>query len=158
MNIKHTLTVGAIAAGIALGAAGIAFGQTNANTPPPSRWEGLAKILGVSTEELKTDFGPKKTIEQIAQEKGISLADVEAKLEAARATQMKARLDSMVSSGNITQAQADAQATWQASLGQWMKDHPAPLKEVFKDKDMMGFGGHGFGRGHHGFGFQRMMR
>ncbi len=159
MNIKQTLTVSAITTGIALGVAGVAFAQTNANTTPkPTRLEGLANILGVSTDELKADLGPKKTIEQIAQEKGISQADLEAKFEAARATQAKARLSAMVTAGTITQAQADAQAAWQTSFEQWIKDHPAPLKDVMKGKGMMGFGGRGFARGHKSFGMGRMMR
>lgn len=158
MNIKHTLTIGVVTAGIALSIGGAAFAQTNVATPKASRLEGLANILGVSTDQLKADLGPKKTIEQIAQEKGISEVDLKAKLEAAHATQIKARLSAMVTAGTITQAQADAQLAWQASLGQWMKDHPAPLKDVMKGKGMMGFGGRGFGRGHHGAGMGRMMR
>ena len=64
----------------------------------------VASILGVTTDELRTQQQAGKTLAQIAATKSITKADLIDKLVAATKTQLAAD----VTSGKITQAQADA--------------------------------------------------
>ncbi|MCX6779832.1 MAG: hypothetical protein NT034_01475 [Candidatus Magasanikbacteria bacterium] len=67
-----------------------------------------ASLLGVSVDEMKNDWAAGKSLIDIAKEKGLSQADVQAKMQAARTAQMKQQLQNLVAQGKITQAQADA--------------------------------------------------
>lgn len=91
------------------------MGKFNPNTDPATsvkNWsEQLAQkanILGVSVEDMKNYWVAGKNVKDIAKEKGISEADVQTKMRAARETEMKAWLQSLVTNGQLTQAQADA--------------------------------------------------
>jgi hypothetical protein len=65
--------------------------------------ETVAKILGMSVDELRTAEESGKTLTQIAAAQGISKADLVSKLVAAAKTQLAAD----VKAGRLTQAQAD---------------------------------------------------
>jgi hypothetical protein len=66
--------------------------------------ETVAKILGITVDELRTAEQSGKTLTQIAAAEGISKADLVSKLVAAAKTQLAAD----VKAGRLTQAQADA--------------------------------------------------
>ena len=66
--------------------------------------EAVAKVLGITVEELRTAHEAGKTLAQIAADEGISKADLISKLVAAA----KAQLAADVKAGTLTQAQADA--------------------------------------------------
>jgi hypothetical protein len=63
----------------------------------------LATILGITPEQLRTEFQAGKSIAQIAQEKGISRDTLKQKILDAR----KAELDAAVQAGRLTAAQRD---------------------------------------------------
>lgn len=67
-----------------------------------------ASLLGISVDEMKNYWSQGKNLEEIAKEKGISDTDLQAKMKAARQEQMKQFLQTLVTQGKITQAQADA--------------------------------------------------
>lgn len=70
-------------------------------------FQNQAQILGISVDELKNFWADGKTWKEIIAEKGIDQAQVEARMKTARSEQMKSQLQSLVSKGIITQAQAD---------------------------------------------------
>lgn len=51
--------------------------------------EATAQVLGMTTDELKAALDSGKTLEQIAKEKGVDYADVQAAMQAARGTEMR---------------------------------------------------------------------
>lgn len=65
--------------------------------------EAIAKVLGITVDQLQTDRQAGKTLTVIAQSKGISKTDLVNRLVAAAKTQLAAD----VKAGRITQAQAD---------------------------------------------------
>ncbi len=69
--------------------------------------EAAAKVLGMTTDELKTELQGGKTLEQVAQEKGVDFATVQAAMQKARDTEMRTRIQQALSDGTITQAHAD---------------------------------------------------
>jgi len=70
-------------------------------------FDNEAQILGISVDEVKNAWAQGKTMMQLAQEKGITEAQLQAKIKDARTAQLKTQLQTLVSSGIITQAQAD---------------------------------------------------
>jgi hypothetical protein len=79
------------------------FGQRGQGGPggPGGMRDGggeLATILGITPDQLRTEFQAGKTIAQIGQEKGISRDQLKSKILDAR----KARLDGAVKAGRIT--------------------------------------------------------
>ncbi len=66
-----------------------------------------AQILGMNVSEVKNKWAEGKTMQEIAEEKGITQDDLRAKMRELRLTEMKSALQSLVSKGVITQAQAD---------------------------------------------------
>lgn len=92
-----------------------------------------ASILGISVGEMKSYWANGKNMADIAKEKGISDTDLQAKLKTERLANVKAELQAMVTSGAITQAQADTRL-------KFMQDN------IDKKLDRMG-GKHGRGMG-----------
>jgi len=84
-----------------------------------NHWESMiaeqASILGLSADEMKSKWAEGKTLKEIAAEKGISEADLQAKMKAAREAEMKEQLQNLVSQGKLTQAQADARLKFMQS-------------------------------------------
>jgi len=77
-----------------------------------ARWESdinnKAGILGITADEMKNYWSQGKNISEIAKEKGISADDLKAKMQATKLAQQKEWLQTLVTEGKITQAQADA--------------------------------------------------
>jgi hypothetical protein len=101
--------------------------------------EGLqiaAQKLNMTTDELITALKSGKTLEQIAQEKGVNYADIQAAMQEASQTAFRTRIQQAVTDGTITQAKAG-----------WLLEG---LDKGYigngPDGDMF-LGGHGFGLG-----------
>lgn len=71
------------------------------------RFAREAQLLGITVDEAKSYWAQGKTLREIATEKGISTDALQSKMQELRKTQMKTHLDTLVSQGVITQAQAD---------------------------------------------------
>lgn len=72
-----------------------------------TRFTQEASILGLSVDDIKNAWAEGKTLQDLAKEKGISETDLKAKLDAARESEMKTKMQELVTAGVITQAQAD---------------------------------------------------
>jgi hypothetical protein len=159
-NKKSILIGGLLVAFLVIGVIGAtkAYAQGPTTTPtaptapldqdgPGGRGHGLgqpeldaaAKALNMTTAELTTALQSGKTLEQLAQAANVDIQVVKDAIQAAHATEMRARIQQAVTDGTITQANAD-----------WLLEG--------LDKGYIGvpgaFGfGHGFGGPHgHGFG------
>lgn len=72
--------------------------------------EGLqiaAEALNMTTDELITALRSGKTLEELAEEAGVELQDVQDAIQAARATDMRERIQQALDDGTITQEHAD---------------------------------------------------
>jgi hypothetical protein len=78
-------------------------GHHKAGQPGLQRRNAEAQALGITMAELRADFAKGMTLHQIADTKGISLAQFTTAVLAAE----KAQLTAAVKAGTITQAQAD---------------------------------------------------
>ena len=101
--------------------------------------EAVAKVLGMTTDEVQSALQNGQTLLDLADAAGVDIADVHAAIQAVHVTEMRDRIQQSVSDGTMTQAQAD-----------WM------LEGI--DKGYMGGSAGGFGRGFggprgHGGGF-----
>lgn len=67
-----------------------------------------ATLLGATEAEVKQAWADGKTMQELAESKGITQEQLRTKVEASRQAQMKERMQTLVSQGVITQAQADA--------------------------------------------------
>lgn len=127
------------------GAGAGGFGNMWKNDPVAfgTQWESKitseASILGITPDEMKTNWAAGKGVREIAKEKGISDADLQKKFQAARVAQHKEMLQTLVTQGKITQAQADARL-------KFMQENAAKAPQHMNGK--MGMGG----RGHMGGG------
>ena len=93
-----------------------------------------AEALNMTTDELITALRSGKTLEELATEAGVDLQDVQDQIQAARATEMRDRIQQALDDGTITQEHAD-----------WLLEG--------LDKGFIGGpGGFGFGFGPHGRG------
>ena len=90
--------------------------------------QAAAKVLGMTTDEVQSALQDGKTLQNLADEAGVDIADVQAAIQAVHVTEMRDRIAQAVADGTMTQAQAD-----------WM------LEGI--DKGYMGGGQDGFGRG-----------
>jgi uncharacterized protein (DUF433 family) len=97
----------------------------------------VAEQLGIEQAALVTELQAGKTIAQLAEEKGVSTADIVAAVIAAR----QEMLTSAVEAGTLTQAQADAR------LALLQADAEAMLDKTFTFSDGRGPGMGGFGGG-----------
>lgn len=73
-----------------------------------TRFENDATLLGVGVDEVKTAWSQGKNLHDLAKEKGITDAQLQAKFEEARAKALAANMQILVDKGVITRAQADA--------------------------------------------------
>jgi hypothetical protein len=69
--------------------------------------EAAAEVLNMTTDELSAALQSGKTLEQIAEEAGVDFDDVQEAIQAARATEMRERIQQAVDDGTITQEHAD---------------------------------------------------
>jgi len=120
-----------------------AYAQSPASTflhgrgPGDGRGLGLvelqvaAEALDMTTDELITALQSGKTLEQVAEDAGVDLQDVQDAIRAAHETELRARIEQAVSDGTMTQDKAD-----------WLLEG---LEKGFLDGP-----GFGFGFGPHG--------
>lgn len=100
--------------------------------------EAAAEAFDMTVDELKTQLWGGKTLADLAEEKGIDLADVQAAVQAAQEAALRDKIEQAVEDGTITQKHAD-----------WL------LEGLDKGFLADGFGfGHGMGGGFHGRGFK----
>lgn len=81
-----------------------------------------ATLIGASLDEVKQAWADGKDFKTLASEKGITQAQLQAKMKALRDTQMKSQLATLVSKGVITQAQADKRLATMATKQSNKKD------------------------------------
>jgi len=93
--------------------------------------EAAAQALGMTADELSSALQSGKTLEQLADEAGVDLQDVQDAIRAAHETELRARIEQAVSDGTMTQEKAD-----------WLLEG---LEKGFLDGP-----GFGFGFGPHG--------
>jgi len=110
------LGFGLLGAGVvsACGLGGWGFGFSNTTTTPDiiaSRQTAMfqyeAQILGISVDDVKNAWADGKTMKQIMQEKNISQGQVNKNIKDYQIQQYKTQLQTLVTKGVITQAQAD---------------------------------------------------
>jgi hypothetical protein len=95
--------------------------------------EAAAKVLGLTADEVSTALQSGSTLQDLADQAGVELADVQAAIQAAHATEMRERIAQAVADGTLTQENAD-----------WLLEG--------LDKGFIGAPGTGFGMGHGGHG------
>lgn len=90
------------------------FGGFDSNLTPDelvtrqqTMFQNDAQILGIGVDEVKDAWSQGKTLERIAQEKGISQDQLKTRLQDAQKQKIKSQLQALVDKGVITQAQAD---------------------------------------------------
>ena len=69
--------------------------------------EAAAKVLNMTTDEVTAALESGKTLEQVAEDAGVDFAAVQEAIQAARATEMRTRIQQAVDEGTITQENAD---------------------------------------------------
>jgi len=69
--------------------------------------EAAAKVLGMTTDEVSTALQSGKTLQDLADEAGVKIEDVQAAIQAAHATELRDRIAQAVANGTITQENAD---------------------------------------------------
>ena len=98
--------------------------------------QAAAEALDMTTDELITEIQSGKTLEQIAEEAGVEVADVQAAIQEAHQSAFRNRIQQAVDNGTITQEHAD-----------W-------LLEGLEKGFIGGAGGFGFGKHGNGPGLQ----
>ena len=124
---KFVLIGGLLAALVIVAVIGAtnAYAQDQGPTDPPQLGEGrgpggggrgwkdgagmeaAAQVLGMTTDELTAAMKEGKTLKQIAEEKGVDYADVQAAMQTARDTALRERIQQALDDGKITQEHAD---------------------------------------------------
>jgi len=144
-NKKSILIGGLLVALLVVGVIGAtsAYAQSSTSTlshgrgPGGGRGLGLvelqvaAEALDMTTDELITALQSGKTLEELADEAGVELQDVQDAIQAAREVEIRERIEQAVSDGTMTQEKAD-----------WLLEG---LEKGFLDGP-----GFGFGFGPHG--------
>ncbi len=144
-NKKSILIGGLLVALLVIGVIGAtsAYAQSPTSTFPHGRGPGdgrglgqvelaaAAEALGMTTDEVSSALQSGKTLEQLADEAGVDLQDVQDAIQAAHETELRARIEQAVSDGTMTQEKAD-----------WLLEG---LEKGFLDGP-----GFGFGFGPHG--------
>jgi hypothetical protein len=69
--------------------------------------EAAANALGMTTEEVQSALKDGKTLQDLADEAGVDIADVQAAIQAVHETEMRDRIQQAVDDGTITQENAD---------------------------------------------------
>jgi hypothetical protein len=140
-NKMSVLIAGLLLALVVIGAVGAtnAYAQSRERTllhggGPGGRGLGLeglqvaAEALNMTTDELINALRSGKTLEQIAEEAGVDLQDVQDALQAERETALRDRIQQALDDGAITQEHAD-----------WLLEG---LEKGFLGEGGFGFGGH----------------
>ena len=69
--------------------------------------EAAAKVFGMTSDELSTALQSGQTLEEIATEKGVDIADVQAAIQAVHREEMRAQIEQAVADGTMTQDKAN---------------------------------------------------
>jgi hypothetical protein len=69
--------------------------------------EAAAKVLDMTADELSAELQAGKTLQDVADEAGVAIEDVQAAIQAAHAVAMRERIAQAVEDGTITQENAD---------------------------------------------------
>src|SRR5215207_8114059 len=69
--------------------------------------EAAAKVLDMTADELSAELNAGKTLQDVADEAGVAIEDVQAAIQAAHAVAMRERIAQAVEDGTITQENAD---------------------------------------------------
>jgi hypothetical protein len=141
--LKYSLPALALALLIGAGSAEAFGGGMNKNATPEQvatmhtqMFAEQAKLIGATVDEVKTAWANGTSFKELAKQKGITEDVLKAKMKAAHQAEMKARLQTLVDKGVITQAQADTRiATMQK------------MSDKVKGKKGKGGMGHGMGFG-----------
>jgi hypothetical protein len=110
INLKKVVTSSGImlATGLMFASAHMGgMGSEMDNLKLTAKFEQHAKILGVNVSEVKNAWAEGKSIFDLAKEKGISTSTLQAKMQESRLAEMTIKINSLVTAGTITQAQAD---------------------------------------------------
>jgi hypothetical protein len=147
-NKKSILIGGLLVALLVIGVIGAtnAYAQSSTSTFPHGGGPGggghglglvglqaTAEALDMTTDELITALRSGKTLEQLAEEAGVDLQNVQDAIQAAHEEELRTRIEQAVSDGTMTQEKAD-----------WLLEG---LEKGFLDGP-----GFGFGFGPHEFG------
>jgi hypothetical protein len=112
----------AVVAGIGAKSAYAQTGTTDSTTTTPLRGHGpggrggglsltglqiAAQKLGMTTDELITALQSGKTLEQIAQEKGVDYASIQTAIQQQSQADLRTRIQQAVTAGTISQEKAD---------------------------------------------------
>ncbi len=76
-------------------------------TAQSTMFQKQADILGISVEDVKASWAKGQSLQDLAKEKGISEEQLKTKMQSMHVQQAKDHLQALVTSGVITQAQAD---------------------------------------------------
>jgi hypothetical protein len=82
-------------------------------------WNGLAEALDLTPDELSAELANGKTLAQVAEERGVSQAQLASALEQS----VKTGLDQAVTDGVLTRQQADQMLSQMAGRFEWMLSH-----------------------------------
>ncbi len=80
-----------------------------------ARFQNEATLLGIDVDSVKNGWAQGKTLEQIAIENNITAEQLQQKIKDQRLSTMKTHVQSLVSAGVITQAQADSRLSFMQS-------------------------------------------
>jgi len=125
------LSLAGVGVASAHGMGGFGGGFFGGNTLTPdeiasrqqAQFQNMATLLGISVDDVKTAWAQGKNIQQVAQDHGITTAQLQQKMKDARAAQLKSELDTLVQKGIITQAQADQRLQFIQNQAGKMKGH-----------------------------------
>lgn len=76
-------------------------------TAQQNQFQKIADLLGISADDVKNAWAKGENLQQIAQDHGVTAAQLQQKMKDVRTAQLKSQLDTLVQKGVITQAQAD---------------------------------------------------
>ncbi len=115
---------GFLAVLVVVGAIGAGVAYADDTTPPAStsggrggprgerglgtaELEAAAEVLGMTADDLKSALQSGQTLEDLATEKGVDIAEVQADIQAVHSEEMRAQILQAVEDGTMTQDKAD---------------------------------------------------
>lgn len=140
LAIIPALAVGFLTAGFASAHGWFGFGSNATPEETASRqtqmFQHQADLLGATVDEVKNAWASGNSMRELAQEKGITDEQLQEKMKTQHLARVKEHLQTLVTQGVITQAQADQRYQWMSTQ---------TVNERFGRGMKMGF--------HHGMGW-----